>query len=137
MAAVRDLCEDFKERSQLEVDLRVPAVEERFSTDVELTLYRIIQESLTNVEKHAEATAVQLALDADETWITLQIRDNGKGLAPASSDLADKRFGMGLIGMRERCAFLGGTFSVRSEPQAGTEIAARVPRRRAHLNRVA
>src|SRR4029078_11536280 len=101
IAAARDLCEDFKERSQLDVQLWVPAVDERFSNDIELTLYRIVQESLTNVEKHAEASQVLLSLLSDPASVTLTIRDNGKGLPPATNGAANKRQGMGLIGMRE------------------------------------
>jgi two-component system NarL family sensor kinase len=129
IAALRALCEDFVERTQVVVKLEAPAEQVRFSSDIELTLYRIVQEALTNVEKHAEATNVKLALNWDEWFLTLCIRDDGRGLAsyrPTTNE--HKRLGMGLIDMKERCAFLGGGFSIHSDTGGGTEIAVRIPR---------
>jgi signal transduction histidine kinase len=136
VAAVRDLCEDFKERTQLNLDFEVPPDPPRFGSDVELALYRIVQEALTNIEKHAEASEVKLGLNWEERFVTLAISDNGKGLPDPKAGITKQRCGMGLIDMRERCAFLGGTFSIRSEPQLGTEIAARLPRKAEDANRV-
>jgi PAS domain S-box-containing protein len=136
VAAVRDLVEDFKERTQLTVKLIAPPGGERLSGDVEVTLYRIVQEALRNIEKHAEASEVLLELNWDEVSVKLTIRDNGKGL-PRPNAASDRRQRMGLVDMKERCAFVGGTFSIRSEPKGGTEIAVRIPRQRPSGNTVA
>jgi two-component system, NarL family, sensor kinase len=135
--AVRDLCEDFRERTQLSVQLLAPTPE-RFSSDLELALYRVVQEALTNIEKHASASEVILRLSWDEAFVTLRIRDNGKGLTSGPKEGGPrKRLGMGLVDMKERCAFLGGGLSIRSEPGTGTEIAARIPRTAARAESVA
>ena len=128
-AAIRDLCEDFKDRTERPVDLKLPAAAERFESDTELALYRITQEALTNIEKHASASEVGLELQWNQAWISLRIRDNGKGMAPKGLMHDARRGGMGLMDMRERCASLGGHLSIRSESNFGTEIAVRVPRR--------
>jgi PAS domain S-box-containing protein len=132
-AALRELCDDFGERNLLEVELNLPAEADRLPTEVELALYRIVQEGLTNVEKHAEATHVSLTLQRDPNFATLQLRDDGKGLPRGAPSQPGKRPGLGLIDMRERCAFLGGSFSIRSEPLSGTELVARIPLKRVNL----
>lgn len=126
-AALRELVGEFKERNRMAVDLEAPAALERFPSEVELGLYRIVQEGLRNVEKHSAASQVWLSLDWDNSAVFLKLKDNGKGLAHAGLETR-KRPGMGLVDMRERCAFLGGTFALRSEPESGTEIAVRIPR---------
>ena len=82
---------------------------QRLPEMVELTVYRIIQEAFTNIEKHSGASQVMLQLDLDGSFLNLTIRDNGKGFEPASGKLA---LVMGLIHMRERSAFVEGTFSL-------------------------
>ena len=137
VAAVRDLCEDFKERTQLMLTLVLPASALRFSNEIELALYRIVQEALTNIEKHSQATEVVLALNLADGVISLNVRDNGKGLGEASANGRGKRYGLGLIDMRERCAFLGGAFSVASKPSLGTELTVRIPAKKEYLMNVA
>jgi two-component system, NarL family, sensor kinase len=119
----------------LAVRLRIQPQLERFPAPVELALYRILQEALTNIEKHAEATEVILELNCDESFVTLKVRDNGRGL-PHTQAGPTKGVGMGLSDMKERCAFLSGTFAITSDPHLGTEIAARLPMISAEANRV-
>ena len=90
------------------------------------------------IEKHASASEVVLRLSWDDAFVTLQIRDNGKGLISGPGEGAPrKRAGMGSVDMKERCAILGGGLSIRSKPGTGTEIAARVPRKGARAESVA
>jgi PAS domain S-box-containing protein len=86
--------------------------------EITLACYRIVQESLTNAVKHAEATEVRLIIDCDQNGLVLQIRDNGRGFDP--STVPAGHFGINFI--RERVREIGGTFSIDSEPGAGTQI---------------
>lgn len=92
--------------------LEVPPLPCRPPRDVELACFRIAQEALTNVLRHAQARRVVLRLSCDEAWLRLQVDDDGNGLAP------DRRDGLGLVTMRERAQQLGGTFAIESEPGA-------------------
>jgi PAS domain S-box-containing protein len=89
---------------------------------VNISLYRIVQESLTNIAKHAEATQVDVRLKHDGSKVSLEIRDNGCGM-----DSAKPGRGLGLIGMRERAEALGGTLVVASGPERGTTITVGIP----------
>jgi signal transduction histidine kinase len=94
----------------------------RLSPPVESTTYRLIQESLTNVVKHARAERVEVDVRENADWVTIAVRDDGAGF-----DTAVRREGFGLVGMRERVLLVGGELDVRSEPGSGTAIEARVP----------
>jgi two-component system CheB/CheR fusion protein len=103
----------------------VPA---RLSAEAETTLYRVAQEALNNVVKHAHATRVDVVLEANGPEIALVIEDNGVGFDAAAAEKADKpASGIGLIGMRERAALIGGTLQVESAPGRGTTIYLRYP----------
>ena len=101
---------------------------ERLSATLETALYRIVQEALTNVRKHADTTSVGLSIGHLGQEVRLRVRDHGRGFG--ESEMA--RAGgpgerVGISGMRERVALLGGTFEVLSRPGSGTLIVARVP----------
>jgi signal transduction histidine kinase len=100
----------------------------RFGPHIETTLYRITQEAITNVCKHASATNLWLEMRCLNGCIELTIRDDGQGFELGHL-LAnpDKRVGIGLFGMRERATLAGGEFQMRSTPGKGTEISVRVP----------
>lgn len=100
--------------------LEVPPLPCRPPREVELACFRIAQEALTNVLRHARAERVVLRLDCDDTHLRLEVQDDGAGLAP------DRRDGLGLVTMRERAQQLGGTFSVDTGPE-GTRIDAVLP----------
>lgn len=104
----------------------------RLSTQVETTLYRVLQEALTNIRKHAGAARVHVSLHRRGQYVRLMVRDSGRGfsLSPdgRSAVLRNGYVGhIGLEGMRERVSLLGGQFSIRSQPRHGTTIEARVP----------
>ena len=92
---------------------------------VQNTIYRVLQEALTNVAKHAAARRVSVRLERDDAMVELQVRDDGVGFMPGAHHR-----GLGLQGMRERAALLGGAVELESAPGKGTLITARFPLRR-------
>jgi signal transduction histidine kinase len=110
----------FAERHRVVATLRAPDLPERLPPHVETAVYRIAQEALSNVARHAQATHVQVALVAQDGELRLDIEDDGIGIGdPARTK------GLGLIGIRERVRALGGTVSILSPP--GTRLSVRLP----------
>ena len=101
---------------------------ERLPTEVEITLFRVTQEALNNVQKHAQTSAVCVALTQRGRKVRLEVSDEGRGFDP-SAVLAEQGpvERVGLSSMRERVALLGGEFEIRSKPGAGTSVVAEVP----------
>ena len=93
----------------------------------ELTLYRIFQEALSNVEKHARARHVTIHLKKQDAFIHLTISDDGIGFDPDQPAIRTATEGFGLLRMRERATSAHGALSVKSAPRAGTEIEVRIP----------
>ncbi|MBI3476298.1 MAG: PAS domain-containing protein [Acidobacteria bacterium] len=128
-SAARWYCEGFAERSGLQVSLDIPQDLRRLDRDVETTLFRILQESLTNVHRHSGGTVVQINLQIGAEEVHLQVSDNGKGIPHdrlRSLSEADAATGVGLAGMRERVRELGGTLEIASA-SPGTTIKVRIP----------
>lgn len=93
-----------------------------------ITMFRIIQESLNNIIKHANATHVQIDLEFRETEVHILVRDNGAGFDLDEVKVRrSNRPSLGLAGMEERAALLGGTVQVHSRPGYGTEVEGRIP----------
>jgi signal transduction histidine kinase len=115
-------------REGLSVNLDVGG-EERFARGAEQQIYRIVQEALNNVIKHAGACRVTIALDLQPDQIMLRVADDGAGFAPGVLDPLSGRH-LGLTSMRERAAELGGHMELRSAPGHGTEVTVVVPRER-------
>ena len=90
-------------------------------------LYRIVQESLTNVAKHAKASTVEVKLLKRRGVITVEIKDDGKSFKVQDASLIRRKKGLGLLGMRERVEMIGGRFTVESSPGEGTTIKAEIP----------
>ncbi len=101
-------------------DARLPA-------EVETALYRVAQEALTNARKHAGTTRAQVKLTCLPEKIRLEVRDFGRGFDPSTPTTNGPGERVGLIGMRERVALLGGELEILSEPGAGTSAIAEVP----------
>jgi signal transduction histidine kinase len=119
--AFQCLTERVSQRFGLAVTLTC-SVPERLSAPIETTLYRIVQESLTNVAKHAQATQVEVRLNHEEDLVRVSIRDNGVGF-DLNEVLARKGTrGLGLLGIRERIESVGGSLSIHSQPGQGTEL---------------
>jgi signal transduction histidine kinase len=120
--ALEHLTSSFAEQTGIAVDFGAALGERRLPGEVETALYRIVQEALTNVVKHARARRVSISLTRMEGSVKAVVEDDGTGFDPTIVD-----GGIGLIGMRERLALLGGRLQVESRPGAGTTIAADVP----------
>jgi signal transduction histidine kinase len=121
--AVERLTETFREQSGLRVDLETQLGEERLPSEAETTLYRVIQEALTNVVKHSAAKRVSILLQRKNSAVVAVVEDDGAGFDP-SDTRADA---IGLSGMRERVSLAGGRLQVESSPGAGTTVVAEVP----------
>ncbi len=123
-AALRGLAERVATDSGIEVSLAVPPLEP-LEPDVETTLYRAVQESLTNVVRHAGARRAAVSLAASPTMLRLTVADDGRGFDPATACP-----GFGLVGMRERAEILGGCLTVRGVRGAGTTVVLDIPTER-------
>lgn len=113
----------FRRRQGVEVSLTLEG-EERLNPEQELCLYRVAQESLNNISKHARATQVSICLSTQDDAATLLVQDDGVGFDPAARTGAQS---FGMIGMRERIEALDGTLTIESAPGEGTRIMARIP----------
>jgi signal transduction histidine kinase len=123
VAAVEHLVQTFSEATAIRVDLEAQLGEGRLPAEVETTLYRIVQEALTNIVKHAEATRVSILLVRRVGSATVVIEDDGRGFDPA----ALREEGMGIMGMRERVELHEGRLTVESTPGSGAALVAEVP----------
>jgi signal transduction histidine kinase len=118
----------FRERSGLAVELEARVGSERFPPEVETALYRIVQEALTNVVKHAGARHVSVTLTLKAASVVAVVEDDGEGFAPDEVTVTSDG-GLGIVGMRERVALLGGRLEIESSPGAGTTLVVEVPTR--------
>lgn len=109
------------------VTLNVSGNPPAIPSSTELAIFRLIQEALTNVKKHARASAAEVELRLDEDDIQITVTDNGRGFSVEAGKPESTRGGLGLTGMQERIELLGGTFVLKSAPGSGTMIWARVP----------
>jgi PAS domain S-box-containing protein len=122
------LVDDFAKRSGVSCRIEVPANADldNLSKAVATTVYRAIQESLTNIGRHAGAKSAWVVLGVENGAIHVEVEDDGRGIAP--EDLAKAR-SLGLKGMRERIAYLGGSLEIARAPRGGTRLRLRVPLR--------
>jgi signal transduction histidine kinase len=110
------------------VEVQIMDETERLSPEIETALYRVCQESLNNVAKHAMARQVRITLIRTRSLLTLAVEDDGKGFdAGHWREAAAVHDRYGILGMRERIAELGGSFSIVSSPGEGTTVRAQVP----------
>ena len=120
--ALERLIDTYSRRTGLVVDSHLAGLEPRLPEPVESALYRIVQEALTNIAKHAGASTVSVVTRRDDNRIVMVIEDNGTGFdagAPAE--------GLGLVSMRERAELLGGSLRVESDSNHGTTLVVEVP----------
>ena len=122
-ATLQSYLSEFEVRSEIAVHADLLGCPEKLPTVISLNLYRILQEALTNVVKHAAVEEVFVELNAGERSVTLIVRDEGVGFRPEMVQGS----GLGILGMRERVGLLGGHFEVVSQPGAGTQIRADLP----------
>ncbi|MGE0432148.1 MAG: cache domain-containing protein [Planctomycetota bacterium] len=124
-AALEWQAREIQERAGIGVEADLAEVEEPVDWLVSITLFRIAQEAMTNVVRHAAAKTIRLQLAAEDDGFLLTIRDDGVGIDPA---VVDASRSIGILGMRERAALVGGTLDIQPQPSGGTMVLARVPR---------
>jgi signal transduction histidine kinase len=129
-SALRWYIRGFRERSGIKVDLELPEDFERLPRDVETAIFRLVQECLTNIHRHAESQTATIGIVHANGEVRIEVRDQGKGIAP------DKKLellsagtpGVGIRGMRERLRQLGGTMEINSDGDgSGTQVVVRLP----------
>ena len=126
-SAIRWYVDGFSERSKIRVDMEVPAEFRRLSEEMELTIFRLIQECLTNIHRHSGSSTASIAIRQEDHTILVQIKDQGKGISSDKQmELGTDRAGVGFRGMRERLRQLGGELEIQSG-SGGTSVTARVP----------
>ena len=122
MAAIEWQAHDFQDRSGIECQLQAEEVE--LLGDRATALFRIFQESLTNVVRHAEATKVEVSLSKRNDYVLLEIQDNGKGV---TKEMISSSTSLGLLGMRERAYVFGGEVKIESGEGRGTTVRVQIP----------
>jgi len=123
VAALQELCESWEERAGVACVFHFEAVDEPLPERINIALYRVAQEALTNVTRHAQASRVRLTLARDAAGhVCLTIADDGRGMDPAGATR-----GLGLLGAGERAAALGGELHIESAPGAGMRLTLRIP----------
>jgi two-component system, NarL family, sensor kinase len=128
-AALRCYIAGFTKRSGIHVDLAIAPEIERVSPDIEIALFRIVQESLTNIRRHSGSASARITLVRQGQSVDLHVKDQGVGmLDEASGETLDslQMFGLGILGMRQRVRQFGGTLDIQTG-RYGTEIIATVP----------
>lgn len=123
--AVDRLCEDVSSTSGIAIERTIRTGSGRYDPDIEIAAYRVLQESLNNAVRHAQATRLQVLIEDTGGSLRLTVSDNGVGMPPGSS--GGRGGGFGLQGMRQRVLLRDGTFSIRSSPGDGTTIVASFP----------
>jgi signal transduction histidine kinase len=127
-AALTQYVKRWSEHFDIPADLHATGIEvSRMTDEINTALYRITQEALNNVAKHAHATHVDVLLDGRPEAVSLIVEDHGVGFRTADLPSGPQRFG--IVGMRERALLLGGTLDIESRPGDGTTVVARLPLR--------
>jgi signal transduction histidine kinase len=125
--AISNSVEKWSERHSIAVDFHSSLEKQRLPSAVETAVFRIVQEALTNVFKHAQANRVSVMLEYRYDELLVIVEDNGCGFQPEVPPTVKERGGLGLIGIHERVALVGGKFNIESEPGSGTTLVIRIP----------
>ena len=123
-AALRWQAAEFTQRTGVACEARLPEVDPPLAPATALALFRILQEALTNVARHAGAKSVRIGLTLEGSTAILTVADDGRGIAP---ELLSRQTSLGLMGMRERALAFGGTLELSAEPGRGTTVVVRAP----------
>jgi PAS domain S-box-containing protein len=128
VAALEWMADKLSSESRTETEVQVSVLDAELPREVELVLFRIAQEAVSNVKKHAEASKAVIKLESGEGKIRMTISDNGKGFeVPHPLNNIGDTGKLGIIGMLERSELLGGTLTIESSPQMGTTVAVDLP----------
>jgi signal transduction histidine kinase len=131
--AIRFLADRVSERASLAVNIQATDLG-RLPSEMETALYRIVQEALNNITKHAKARNVWIRAWQENQVLRCSIRDDGTGLNTPNAKEAGGGPGLGLVAMRERASAIGGTLRIESYPGQGTEISLQLPLESSHVN---
>jgi two-component system NarL family sensor kinase len=131
--ALQSLAKSFSERTGIEIVFNDILVRNLLPLDAKTSLYRVAQEALTNIERHADATLVEISLSVDTLWIVLEMQDNGKGFNVEFFARSRSSEGIGLRNMQERIAYHKGIFEILSNKKSfshkkGTLLVAKIPK---------
>ncbi|MGE5617822.1 MAG: ATP-binding protein [Sphingomonadaceae bacterium] len=126
--AIRWYAENRLKPQGVKVQLETAGIERRLPPEMETALFRVVQEAVTNIARHAEAENVVIALNISHSSVVIEVEDDGKGFDLAAvSRTTDKGRGLGLMGMRERVALFSGNLTIETSPGAGTQLRIEVP----------
>ena len=125
VAAIRWQLQRFGRNTDIATQLSAPDTPVPLDPDAAIAVFRIVQEALTNVAKHARATRVKVKLVRENDSLLVKLTDNGRGIQPGRSDKG--RFSFGLLGMRERATALGGELTLQPAKRQGTQVSLRIP----------
>jgi len=131
--AIRFLAEGVAKRASVAIEIKT-TVEGRLAGPMEIALYRVIQEALTNATKHAKASRVWIRIGRKDGQLCCSIEDDGQGFDVRAVQADYKRRGLGLTGMQERLNAIGGTLSIDSAPGRGTTLLIQLPTEGLHAN---
>jgi len=126
-SAISWYLDGLQERSGLEVHLEISKEFGRLPRDMELAIFRLVQECLTNIHRHSASQSASIRIDRESNQASLDIRDRGKGMSAARlAEIQSGRSGVGISGMRERLRQFGGTMNIESD-SSGTRVFATIP----------
>jgi signal transduction histidine kinase len=126
-SAVRWYVDGFSERSKINVNVEIPADVSRLSNEMEITIFRLVQECLTNIHRHSGSDTATIVIREEDHRVVVEIKDAGKGISLEKQlELSSDRTGVGFRGMRERLRQLGGELDIQSDGR-GTAVRARLP----------
>ncbi|MGE5620058.1 MAG: ATP-binding protein [Sphingomonadaceae bacterium] len=126
LPALRSYAQEYSRQSGIEVGFQVAGLTERLPAEVEVAVYRVVQEALTNAARYSGASRVEVQLALEDSTLTAMVRDNGRGF-DVQRVLRSRDGGLGLFGMKERVSLLAGHLEICSKPGRGTTVLARVP----------
>ena len=124
LAAIEWQAEEFQRRSGISCECFLTAEEVKLDRDGATAVFRILQESLTNIMRHADATRVTITFEQETSHYLMEIKDDGEGI---KADDLDKANSLGVLGMKERAHLFGGSVSIHGEPGKGTTVAVKIP----------
>ena len=126
-SAVRWYVDGFSERSKIKVDMEIPAEFRRLPDQMEITIFRLVQECLTNIHRHSGSDTAKIAIREEDDSVIIEVRDAGKGISVEKQlELSAGRTGVGFRGMRERLRQFGGDLDIQSD-NGGTCVKAKLP----------